>query len=68
MGLVGYKATHLCARDDLLHVVLGGGDFFSGAPQPFDAPSAKLLERLAPLVIAIGDGVLATPAIFRQTL
>ena len=56
------KVTHLCARDDFLHVILRSGDFFPGAPQPLDASPAKLLERLA-LVLLIEDDVLAAPAV-----
>ena len=63
--------AHLGAGDDLLHVAPGGGDFLPGAPQPLDAPAAKLLEALslaaatavAIRVIGSGGGVLATPAV-----
>ena len=56
------KVTHLCARDDFLHVILRSGDFLSGAPQPLDASPVKLLERLA-LVLLIEDDVLSAPAV-----
>ena len=63
---------HLGAGDDLLHVAPGGGDFLPGAPQPLDAPAAKLLEALslaaAAAIRVIGSGgVLATPAPFRAS-
>ena len=67
--------AHLGAGDDLLHVAPGGGDFLPGAPQPLDAPAAKLLEALslaatatAAAIRVIGSGgVLATPAPFRAS-